>query len=357
MRPPGATEEAVLAFAQRAMALLAPPGTADEDALGLDRLAGDGSTRRIYRARLAGVTAIVVHNPLPADRVHPDENDGFLAVREFLDLRGVRVPAFFVADLERGLLLLEDLGDTRLYERVARDGWTAADPTPLYRDAIGSLVRMQRPASPAFDPAWAPNPVYDEEFIVTAEARYFHDELVRGLAGLDDDFAAVEAECRALARAALSGPGRIFLHRDYQSRNLMLTGRALAVIDFQGARLGPPEYDLAALLYDPYVAMPDPVRESLVGFYLQAAAAAGVPGIPPEPTDPWRGRFLANAANRLMQALGAFAKLGGRLGRPGFREHIGPGLGSLDETLGELDRCPRLRELVGRLRRLPPPTR
>jgi N-acetylmuramate 1-kinase len=354
--PSRAPEKSVVAFAQQAMAFLAaslPAGESEEpdEEVTLEQLAGDGSTRRIYRACLAGLRAIVVYNPLPANRSHPDENDGFLAVREFLDRRGVRVPAFYVADLAHGLLLIEDLGDERLHDRLRRAGWDA-DGGRLYEDAVRALVAMQRPAAPPFDPSWAPNPAYTEEFVVAAEARYFHDELVRGRAGFADDFAAVEAECRALARAALAAPDRVPMHRDYQSRNLMVAGRTLAVIDFQGARLGPPEYDLAALLYDPYAGMPDGVRETLIRLYLREAAAAGVPGVPAEPDDPWRLRFRANAANRLMQALGAFAKLGGRRGRPGFLEHIPGGLVFLDRVLGESG-CSRLSDLVARLRQSP----
>jgi aminoglycoside/choline kinase family phosphotransferase len=342
--PGGRDEEAArLEFARHAMALLA-----DADAtLEIEPLAGDGSARRIYRARLAGLSAILVANPPPPEGPRPDENEGFLAVREFLDQRGVRVPAFYVADLASGLLLLEDLGDERLHDRVRRAGWGAPEGlSELYRSAIRHLVRMQAPHSPAFDMTLVSNPPYTEEFVLRQEARYFHEEMVRGLARRADDFAAVESECRALARLALGAPARVFMHLDYQSRNLMLTGPDVAVIDFQGARLGPPEYDLAALLFDPYADMPGRVREALVLAYLEDAAAAGVPGIDAEPTEAWRRRFHANAANRLMQALGAFAKLGGRMGRPGFLEHVPAGLRGLSGTLRRLGDFPALEALT-----------
>jgi aminoglycoside/choline kinase family phosphotransferase len=362
----------LLDFAERAMFFLAtarrtevagavgeePPASAapDADPLTIEPLAGDGSTRSIYRAQLAGLRAVAVHNPLPADRPHPDENEGFLAVREFLDRRGVRVPAFYVADLQHGLLLLEDFGDERLYDRVHRLGWGSSDaPTGelvrWYEQGIQLLVLMQRPASPAFDTAIVPNLPYTEEFVLATEARYFHDELVRGFAGHTADFSAIESECRCLAHEALAGPARVFMHRDYQSRNLMLIGDSLAVIDFQGARLGPPEYDLAALLYDPYVAMPESVREPLIRRYLREASALRVPGAPPAPDGAWRRRFLANAADRLLQALGAFAKLGGRFGRPEFVEHIPEGLRSLEGVLQELGDFPSLSRLAAELRR------
>jgi len=345
-RRPGADEEPL------------PTDTTDADALTLVPLAGDGSTRSIYRAQLVGLRAVAVHNPLPADRPHPDENEGFLAVREFLDQRGVRVPAFYVADLERGCLLLEDLGDERLHDRVRRLSWDAPEsPTDelvnWYEQAISLLILMQRPTPPTFDPSIAPNPPYTEAFVLATEARYFHDEMVRGFAGHAGDFAAIEPECRRLAQQALSGPARVFMHRDYQSRNLMLAGEWIAVIDFQGARLGPPEYDVAALLYDPYVAMPEPIREQMIRLYLRVASGYRVPGVPPLPNKAWRHRFLASAANRLMQALGAFAKLGGRFGRPGFVEHIPQGLCSLESVLSELNGFPELSRLVAELRRRP----
>jgi aminoglycoside/choline kinase family phosphotransferase len=369
------------AFAARAMALLIDP-TADEPGtaeLAITPLAGDGSARTIYRVRRAGLQTVLVSNPLPPGRSRPDENDGFLAVREYLQHRRVRVPGFYAADLEAGLMLLEDLGDTRLYDRV-RDGRARPDDfLPLYEHALRALVAMQAPGLPAFRLAMVPNPPYTEGFVLDQEARYFHEEFVRGYAGCDLAFEAIEEDCRALARSALCGvdwsqlppaepldraaweslsyaeathAGLVFMHRDYQSRNLMIAGGTPAVIDFQGARLGPPEYDLASLLYDPYTALDESLRERLIGFYLGVAAAAGVPGASDcavGPSPEWRQRFHANAANRLMQALGAYAKLGGRFGRPGFIEHMPAALEGLSAALSRAEAGARLRDLVAEL--------
>jgi aminoglycoside/choline kinase family phosphotransferase len=369
------------AFAARAMALLIDP-TVDEpgvEELAITPLAGDGSARTIYRVRRAGLQTVLVSNPLPPGRSRPDENDGFLAVREYLQQRRVRVPGFYAADLEAGLMLLEDLGDTRLYDRVREGRAQPADFVALYELALHALVAMQAPGLPAFRLAMVPNPPYTEGFVLDQEARYFHEELVRGYAGFDLAFEAIEEDCRALARGALAGvdwtqlppvepldraaweslsyaeathAGLVFLHRDYQSRNLMIAGGTPAVIDFQGARLGPPEYDLASLLYDPYTALEETLRERLIDCYLEAAAAAGVPRVPGLAaglTPEWRQRFYSNAANRLMQALGAYAKLGGRFGRPGFIEHIPAALANLSATLSRAGAGARLRDLVAEL--------
>lgn len=373
-------------FAERAMALLSGPrggGTAadrtakhevgsalpETTPAQLVPLAGDGSTRRIYRVRAGGLSAVAVENPLPSGRARPDENEGFVAVREYLERRGVRVPRLFAADLDAGHLLLEDLGDVRLYDRVREEGWLEAHE-PHYRALLDHLVRMQAPGDPSFRMALVPNPPYTQGFVLACEARYFHDELVRGAAGLEQPFDEVAGECRALAAAAFAPAGAglppdadrqawselthaeamlgglTFVHRDYQSRNVMLVAGETAVIDFQGARWGPAEYDLASLLFDPYVAMPQQAREGMIDFYCERAAGAGVPAIPPRPDGAWRARLCANAANRLMQALGAYAKLGVRLGRPGFREHIPAGLRLLAGCLQERRDCPRLSALV-----------
>ncbi|MCK4305309.1 MAG: phosphotransferase [Candidatus Eisenbacteria sp.] len=361
----------------------AAPNQAVENDLTLTRLAGDGSSRQIFRVKHHGVAAIAIANPLPRRRSHPDENEGFFAVREHLQQRGVRVPRFYAADLKRGFFLIEDMGDTRLYDIAHVDPLDITRRDRLYEEAIDLLVRMQSLGSQAFRPEETGNPAYTEPFIVRHEAAYFHKELVLGLARFHLSFTEIEEECLCLARAALplslgqdAGgrqqesavrprelDGLVFMHRDFQSRNLMVTGSTVAVIDFQGARLGPPEYDLASLLLDPYVELPDPLWQRLQTRYLLGAARGGIPGIPTTLGDgvdaqqqrlngewgDWHRRFLANGANRLMQALGAFAKLGGRLNRPGFLEYIPAGLTRLESVLQQGGDCPGLLALTRRL--------
>jgi aminoglycoside/choline kinase family phosphotransferase len=322
--------------------------TAGETRLTVEPLAGDGSSRRIYRLVLPGRSVVSVVNPLQPNRLHPDENEGFVAVRAFMADRGVHVPEILATDLDAGILLLEDLGETRLFDLVdaRRDAGERFDSAirAYYLQAIEGLARLQAPSGVPFDAGATSNPAYTAEFVFAQESRYFHEEVVRGRFGREIPFATIASDCSQLAEEAVADlDSRVFLHRDYQSRNLMLQGERLVVIDFQGARGGPPEYDLAALLYDPYVRMPEVLREEMIRSYR---------GLSPWNNPPaWRRRFLANGANRLMQALGAFAKLGGRLGKPGFLEHIPHGLAQLETVLIERDDCPALLDLVRDLRR------
>jgi aminoglycoside/choline kinase family phosphotransferase len=334
-------------FVARATGLMLGPDAATDQPPAVTPLAGDGSRRKIYRVRRAGLRAVAIENPLPERRDHPDENEAWLNVREYLHQRDVRVPRFYAADRPGGFLLIEDLGDERLFDHLAARRWDGTNRR-LYERALRMLVGMQAPGEPVYREAWTRNPAYDEAFILEQEAGYFHRELGGETA---NPFAEIEPECRHLASRALSAP--VFMHRDFQSRNLMIVGEELAVIDFQGARLGPPGYDLAALLYDPYVALPPAAREELADFYREAARQAGVTPVAAMSDEAWHGHFLANAANRLMQALGAFGKLGLREGRSGFREHVPAGLALLAEVLAQLGGTPRLQQLVHGLQQRP----
>ena len=347
--------------------------------LSIRLLQGDGSARRIVRAVRGAQSRILV---LPAIEDAgaapiyprrdgpgiPDEAGTFAYVAAYLERLGVPVPRIYALDEESRVLLLEDLGDTLLYDGVLisrvdapesrADGNAAPSPggnadfpncsvTALrdtYEEALDILLRMQAPPSEPFDPTRTSHPDYDSAFILRFEAGYFLREMVRGHCRIEPtDLAGLEAECARAAHEALSGAPRVFMHRDYQSRNLMRTPRGLVVIDFQGARLGPPEYDLAALVLDPYADLPETLRLDLVERYLDRAThTAG------ERTAA-RQRLRVCGINRMLQTLGAFAYLGGRLSKPGFLEHAPAALARLGELAA--DTYPHLEVLSGRVYR------
>lgn len=346
-----------------------------KDNLEIVPLAGDGSSRRFFRLLQGPRPLVLMYNPLRSAGA-PTENDCHLYVHSVLLTKQVRVPKIHFADPGAGLVLMEDLGDRHLFDLLSED-----DPPreKFYWKAIEQLVRIQAPDVPPFDVARCPHPAYDADFILAEEAGYFYRELVEGLASMSAPVEDIAKDCLRLAERALSGDP-VLIHRDFQSRNLMVVdgraGRELAIIDFQGARLGPAQYDLAALLYDPYANLPRALRLRLLGYYVHVAGRARLSGIPAVSADAdgtrrappgsearkaaesvvlspscrrWYDVLLANAANRLMQALGAFAKLGVKEGRPGFKEHIPAGLDLLEEVLEEIGDCPALNRLVANL--------
>jgi N-acetylmuramate 1-kinase len=329
--------------------------------ISLRLLKGDGSARRVVRVVRGAESRVLVLPAAPdphAGSIYPvrqgpgvpDEAAAFAYIDAHLARLGVPVPRIHAFDPASGVLLLEDLGDTHLYnlvlaEREARSD-LAGQGTPAVRDAyeeaLQILLRLQAPPAEPFDPTRTPNPPYDRAFILRYEAGYFLREMVRNHCGLElPDLGTVDADCVRVAVQALSGTPSVLMHRDFQSRNLMRTPRGLVVIDFQGARPGPPEYDLAALVLDPYVDLPESLRDDLVESYIERAACT-----PAERTAA-RLRFRACGINRMMQVLGAFGYLGGRLGKPGFLEHAPVALAQLREL--SRDEFPHLYYLAGRV--------
>lgn len=295
-----------------------PAGISRRDASGirLHLMHGDGSRRRIVRAIAVDATGIVVLNPPAPDSPNyprlrgtgvPDENETFCYVAEHLAGIGVRVPRIHAFDRSQGILLLEDLGSTRLADLKPTE---VGHYEQSYLEAVEVLARIQQRGSDSFAPDRTFNVEYDAPFVLRYEIEYFQREMVERYAGLGPASRELRDEYETIAKRAGSAADRVLMHRDFQSRNLMVTRDGIAVIDFQGARLGPPEYDLASLILDPYVDLGD-LENRLFEHYLRMTGRGS----------DFRDSFPHVALARLMQALGAFAYLGGALGKPGYLEH------------------------------------
>jgi N-acetylmuramate 1-kinase len=326
------------------------------------RLHGDGSSRQILRVVQGDETRVAIRRPPPApgsggiypgrtECGTPNETESYVYIASYLRSLGVRVPEVHKSDPSRELLLLEDLGDTHLCDLIvhatarassdapSNSSWNApVSPVAWYEEALQILLRMQAMGPTPFRPEETHNVPYDLSFVMQYEAGYFHREMVQGLCRLDVPFEELASEYERAAGEALARAPQVFMHRDLQSRNLLVTPGGIAVIDFQGARLGPPEYDLASLLLDPYVDLPEPSRSELAERFLSRQ---------PGTADAPRRRYRASGINRTLQTLGAFAYLGGRLGKPGFLEHAPVALRHLRELTGT--DYPRLYNLTDRM--------
>ncbi|HYR03646.1 MAG TPA: phosphotransferase, partial [Syntrophobacteria bacterium] len=221
-------------------------------------LHGDGSDRTFYRLLTSETTFVLLWSP-PADNHSPNENDSYVYMGRHLERHGIPVPEIFGYWRDEGLVLLEDLGSVHLQD-VVHTG-SAPQVEGLYKQAADVLIRIQVQASEGLDTGQCfDTPLYSPDFVMERELRYFYQSFVRDALGVKIAWDQVEDEFSLLAeRAARVEEPSFFLHRDFQSRNLMVKEGRLYVIDFQGSRKGPSQYDLAALLLDPYVQLPEPL--------------------------------------------------------------------------------------------------
>jgi aminoglycoside/choline kinase family phosphotransferase len=194
-----------------------------------------------------------------------------------------------------------------------------------------------------FDPAWCfDTPQMDGAFLWEREAGYFVQAFLNKYKGLKVQVEDLEPDFERLVAGALPAGLPFFLHRDYQSRNLFLKNGQLRVIDFQGARLGPVGYDLAALLIDPYVKLNRAQQGELLSHYLDLLRERISVN-----EAAFREQYYHLALSRNLQILGAFGFLTKVKGKTAFAQYIPAALASLQERLAERpEEFPRLAQAV-----------
>ena len=344
------TEGIDLAALRAGLAALFP--AADPVSAAVSELAGDASTRRYYRV-LNGPGA-----PLPSivlmrypDEVPTDAELPFLNVHRYLTAAGVPVPAVYRSDPKANLLFLEDAGDTMLEGAVRDLGVPGC--LPLYEQCVEVLVRIQSEGTRALDGKAIPPRLSFDVAKFTEEIDFFLLHAVREYGGIRLS----GREERAIGDLflpfleQLSAFPRVLAHRDYHSRNVMVIGpakapghRNLRILDFQDARMGNVFYDLASLLRDSYVTLPEDAVGDLLYAWRSAAssdlrAAAGDPGA-------FGWRFDLAALQRNVKAIGTFGNQAHNRGKRVYLRFIPPTVAHLR---GNFERNPPMRALAGRL--------
>ncbi len=307
-------------------------------------LAGDGSDRRFFRFSDGHRRFVILISPRKKEPV--DENDAVWHIGRHLRRVGVPVPELLHGDPRQGVFAFQDLGSIHLYDLVRNEA-AGADLLDLYRQAVLLLMRCHRKAREGFSPEWCHDGIrYDPDFVYERELLYFRRAFLEGFLGLERIPVEVDDDFKRLAERAGEDRGDLVFHRDFQSRNLMVCEGSLWVIDFQGMRFGPPEYDLAALLLDPYARLPVSMRDDLLRFYRRESQDFLGGG-----ESRFVARFSAVALCRCFQCLAAFAFLGGVKGKDGFLEHIPAGWNRVLELLNGFPdlAVPHLRRYVNRL--------
>ncbi len=297
----------------------------EDKSFSIDPLAGDGSHRVFWRvsATKSGRSFISMANPPEtADRIR--ENNAYVKIALHLRQKGVPLPDIHYYDLARGWFIMEDLGSLSLQDVAL----SSEDPVPVYKKVLEHLFRLQTLGGEGFDTAWcAQTKRYDRTVMKTYEAHYFRDAFLKGFLGYEGPIVHLEAAFNHLAEKASRADGQFLMHRDFQSRNIMVKGERVGIIDWQGGRLGPLGYDLSSILFDPYVRLSHSQKQQLYDAYLILLQERN-----PEWVAPFERDYPYLAIQRSLQILGAFSFLSKVMKKTYFEAYIPHAL----KTLGEL---------------------
>jgi hypothetical protein len=297
---------------------------------------GGASTRRYFRIQLgAGSTAIGMFVPggdrpeeitkstgAPGTRPWP-----FLEVRALLDERGVRVPRLLAERTDQGWLLLEDLGDETLAVHLSS---RPTERATLYTRAVKDLRRAQEAMASLPATSIVKDRAFDAELLLW-ELDHFREWAIeaRGHALSPADRSSLAAIFGRLASSIAALP-RGFVHRDYQSRNLMVVRGELVWIDFQDALLGPRVYDLVALLNDSYQDFDRDFVVARLEDYSDAAALSGQ-----DRADLLR-EFDRVTVQRKLKDAGRFVFIDRKRQNPSFLPFVSPTIGKVGAALTRL---------------------
>ncbi|MBM4130180.1 hypothetical protein FJ250_04015 [bacterium] len=323
----------------------APAAVAPPPPVAIERIRGHGSDRRFWRLGRGDWSAVVMSAP-PGDAEHAR----WVALAAFLERHDLGPARRLRVDDDEKTVVMEDLGSCSLYALAAEAAAEAPAAVAAWELATDHIARLQATTEAARTECPVAFDLALDLPVLRWETDYFRERFLGGL--MDRDLAAddaLTAEFAALAAAVAAQPV-VLLHRDYQSQNLLVRDGRLRLVDFQGLRPGPLGYDLASLLWDPYVALPPARREALLVRYAEAARRSLDASLRPADA---RAMVLAAALQRLMQALGAYGFLSRVKGRSGFLQHVPRGLAHLRDVL-RLAEAAR-REGDADPSRLPPP--
>jgi N-acetylmuramate 1-kinase len=296
-------------------------------------LAGQAASQR-YFVRLSDTKNPVRSFVLVVWDSRDDDWPRFLAIPGEVVPYVPFLPKIYCADARHGLILEEDLGERTLHYAVSKSKGGEEAVMDAYRRALDALCAWQSVPAKA-SPSIAERSMDRATFLW--ESDYFARCCVADFCGLEHLLdAAWEKERGELASAAAALPATV-IHRDFQSENILLTGAGVRFVDFQGARLGPPAYDVASLLYDPYVAVLDgEITARLFDYYCSCGLVIR----------PSRHDFFLCAVQRLMQACGAYGNLSIHKGKSRYRVFLPVALERLGGVMEMLPEYPLLTRVV-----------
>jgi aminoglycoside/choline kinase family phosphotransferase len=303
-------------------------GLEEKDSL-CQSIPGDGSKRAFWRISFprAEISFIAMENT-PVDDFSKRENFAYHMIGEHLFKKGIPVPRIYRADSDHGWFIMEDMGKTSLQESCVDHG----DKERLYERVVEILLRLQIHGAKDFDPGWTcQTEKYDQLVMRKYESDYFRDSFLVNYLGLKKHWPELERSFNHLAETCTKAESSFFLHRDFQSRNIMVSGSRIGILDWQGGRIGPLAYDLASLLIDPYSDLSPREREHIRTTYVRLLRGrlAGC-------EESFQRYFPYLALQRNLQILGAFSFLTKVRGKTHFEAYIPRALDSLVHLIRDL---------------------
>lgn len=298
-----------------------------------------GSDRKYFRIQKDNKSVVLMQ----CKDDDPDYERQIEYTRYFLK-HAVPVPALIEADIGEKNALIEDAGDISLYSWL-KCPRHRADIENIYRQVIDIIVLVHTKVSE--DISTCPllkSRVFDYDHF-RWETDYFIKRFVDGVRNINiRNLPVLNEELHQLALKADAVP-KVVIHRDFQSQNIMvMKGQKLRLIDYQGARLGPPAYDVASMLWDPYYRLEDEMRQRLLDYYMERMKAF-YSGKFDE--DIFKSSLVLCSLQRHMQALGAYGFLSLVKGKKYFQKHMPEGLRLLKDDAGNVkEDCPELYELI-----------
>ena len=310
-------EQLATLFAEQSWGAV-PPAT-------LTAASSDASFRRYFRWEGGGKSFVVMDAPPPQENCKPFVDIAFLLAKS-----GINVPKIYAEDLERGFLLLNDLGNKTYLDVI--DSENADD---LFKDALQALLAFQQL------PMVAPLPSYDVA-LLRRELELFPEWFVKRELGIEFDAAQQmlwQNVSQLLIDSALAQP-KVLVHRDYMPRNLMLSEPNPGVLDFQDAVYGPVTYDVTCLFKDAFLSWPEERVHGWLQDYWQQAGALGIP-VQPDFDDFLRASDLMGV-QRHLKVIGIFARICHRDGKPRYLADVPRFFAYIDAVIA---RRPELAEL------------
>ena len=305
----------------------------DVDGIKIAPIEKGGSDRKFYRVRCSAEQSLILVK-YNRDR---EENRHYVEIAQFLEAHEIKAPRIYYHDADEGLIWVEDLGESDLFS-YRDESWLVR--RAFYESALDEVRKLHELPESVCIEMHQHLPAEFNAALYLWEQSYFFENCVGRYFKVDQTKTEAVAHSPILHQIAedLAELSRVLVHRDFQSQNVLVRNGQAYLIDFQGMRPGLAQYDLASLLYDPYVDLSCAERNELLQHYCREMPSAD---------------FLKTlrlcAMQRLMQALGAYGFLGLVKGHKQFLQHIPKAMNSLRQVVAEIDGLELFKNLLSEL--------